>query len=92
MPARAAAKAADAEGAAFRRSRSDLADQAEVEGRADSDLGLDPNDAEALAWRDRNRAEAELEAASVQAWTDAAPAWARAGVEPSWHEMPRACW
>ena len=56
-----------AEGAVFRRSRSDLADQAEAEGRAESDLGLDPNDAEALAWRDRNRAEAELEAASVWA-------------------------
>ena len=83
-----AAEAAAAEGAAFRRSRSDLADQAEVEGRADSDLGLDPNDAEALAWRDRNRAEAELEAASVQAWTDAAAAWARAGAEPAWREMP----
>ena len=51
-----------------------------MEGRADSDLGLDPNDAEALAWRDRNRAEAELEAVSVQAWTDAAVAWARAGL------------
>ena len=75
--ARAAAEAAAAEGAEFRRSRSDLADQAEVEGRADSDLGLDPNDAEALAWRDRNRAEAELEAASVRAWTDEAVAWAR---------------
>ena len=59
-----------------------------MEGRADSDLGLDPNDAEALAWRDRNRAEAELEAASVQAWTDAAAAWARAGAEPAWREMP----
>ena len=65
--ARAAAEAAAAEGATFRRSRSDLAEQGEVEGRADSDLGLDPNDAEALAWRDRNKAKAELEAASVQA-------------------------
>ena len=35
------------------------------EGRADPDLGLDPSDAEGLAWRDRNRAEAELEAAST---------------------------
>nr|XP_020156940.1 uncharacterized protein LOC109742265 [Aegilops tauschii subsp. strangulata] len=86
--ARAAAEAATAEGAAFRRSRSDLADQAEEEGRADSDLGLDPNDAEALAWRDRNRAEAELEAPSVRAWTDAAEAWARPGTEPVWREMP----
>ena len=59
-----------------------------MEGRADSDLGLDPNDAEALAWRDRNRAEAELEAASVRAWTDAAAAWARPGAEPVWREMP----
>ena len=49
MLARAATEAAAAEGAAFRRSRSDLADQAEAEGRADSDLGLDPNNAEALA-------------------------------------------
>nr|XP_040244044.1 uncharacterized abhydrolase domain-containing protein DDB_G0269086-like [Aegilops tauschii subsp. strangulata] len=86
--ARAAAEAATAEGAVFRRCRSDLADQAEAEGRADSDLGLDPNDAEALAWRDRNRAEAELEAASVHAWTDAAAAWARPGAEPVWREMP----
>ena len=62
-----AAEAATAEGAAFRRSWYDLADQTKVEGRANSDLGLDPNDAEALAWRDRNRAEAELEAASVRA-------------------------
>ena len=65
--ARAAAEAAAAEGTAFRRSWSDLADQAKGDGRADSDLGLDPSDAEALAWRDRNRAEAELEAASVRA-------------------------
>nr|XP_045084577.1 chloride intracellular channel protein 6-like [Aegilops tauschii subsp. strangulata] len=86
--ARAAASAAAAKGTAFRRRRSDLADQAEVEGRADSDLGLDPNDAEGLAWRDRNRAEAELEAASVRAWIDAAAAWARAGAEPAWREMP----
>ena len=34
---------------------------------ADPDLGLDPADTEGLAWRDRNRAEAELEAASTQA-------------------------
>ena len=81
--ARAAADAAAAEGAAFQRSRSDLADKGEVEGLADSDLGLDPNDAEALAWRDRNRAEAELEAASVRAWTDSAAAWARGGAEPA---------
>ena len=60
-----AAEAAATEGAVFRRSRSDLAGIAEEEGWGDSDLGLDPNDAEALAWRDRNRAEAELEAASV---------------------------
>nr|XP_020196197.1 uncharacterized abhydrolase domain-containing protein DDB_G0269086-like [Aegilops tauschii subsp. strangulata] len=86
--ARAAAKAATAEGAAFHGSRSDLADQAEAEGWADSDLGMDPNDAEALAWRDRNRAEAELEAASVRAWTDAVAAWARPGAEPVWREMP----
>nr|XP_020146631.1 uncharacterized protein LOC109731864 [Aegilops tauschii subsp. strangulata] len=82
--ARAVAEAATAEGAVFCRSRSDLADQAEVEGRADSDLGLDPNDAEALAWRDRNRAEAE----SVRSWTDAAAAWARPGAEPVSREMP----
>ena len=77
MLARAAADAAAAEGTAFRRSRSDLVDHGEVEGWPDSDLGLDPNDAEGLAWRDRNRAGAELEAASVRAWTDAAAAWAR---------------
>ena len=58
-----------------------------MEGRADSNLGLDPNDAEGLAWWDRNRAEEELEAASVRAWTDATAAWARAGVEPAWREM-----
>ena len=88
MLARAAAEAAAAEGAAFRRSWSDLAGMAGEEGRGDSDLGLDPDDAEALAWQDRNRAKAELEAASVQAWTDAARAWARAGTEPAWREMP----
>ena len=77
-----------AEGTAFRRSRSDLVDQGEVEGWADSDLGLDPNDAEGLAWGDRNKAEAELEAMSVRAWTDVAAAWARAGAEPAWCEMP----
>ena len=54
-----AAEAAATEGAAFCRSRSDLAGLAGEEGRGDSDLGLDPNDAEALSWRDRNRAEAE---------------------------------
>ena len=69
-------EAAAAEGAEFRRSRFDLADQAEVEEQADSGLGLDPNDAEAMAWRDRNRAEAELEAASVRAWADTTAAWA----------------
>ena len=68
-------EATTAEGAASRRSRSDLAEQGEAEGWADLDLILDTNDTEALAWRDRNRAEAELEAASVQAWTDAAVAW-----------------
>ena len=47
------AEAAATEGAALCRSRSDLAEQAEVEGRADSDLSLDPNDAEALAWSAR---------------------------------------
>lgn len=46
---RAVADAAAAEGTAFCRSQSDLTDQAEVEGRADSDLGLNPNDAEGLA-------------------------------------------
>ena len=56
---RAAAEAEATEGTAFRRSRSDLAGPAGEEGRGDSDLGLDPDDAEALAWRDRNRAEAE---------------------------------
>ena len=81
-------EAAAAEGAAFHRSRSDLAEQGEVEGRGDLDLGLDPNDAEALAWRDRNMAEAELEAVSVRAWTDTAATWARASVEPAWCEMP----
>ena len=69
--------------AAFRRSRSDLAGLAGEEGRGDSDLGLDPDDAEALAWRDRNRSEAEREAASVQDWTDAAPAWAQSCMEPA---------
>ena len=63
--ARATAEVAAVEGAVFCRRRSDLANQAEVVGRADSDLGLDPNDDEALAWRDRNRAKAELEAAAV---------------------------
>ena len=64
----AAADVAAAEGAAFRRSRSGTIDRdEEEEGRADPDLGLDPSDAEGLAWRDRNRAEAELEAASTQA-------------------------
>ena len=71
---RAAAEVAAAEGAAFRRSRSDLAGLAGEEGRGDSDLGLDPDDADALAWRDRNRAEAEREAASVHAWTNAVAA------------------
>ena len=47
--ARAAADAAAAEGAAFRRSRFDLAGLAEEVGRGDSDLGLDPDDVEALA-------------------------------------------
>ena len=86
--ARAAAEAAAAEGAAFRWSQSDLAGLAGEEGWGDSDLGLDPDDTEALAWWDRNRAEAELEAASVRAWTDAAVAWARGGTEPAWREMP----
>ena len=49
---------------------------------------MDPVDTEGLAWRDRNRAEAELEAAPVCAWTDAAAAWARPGAEPAWREMP----
>ena len=61
--ARAAAEAVAAEGAAFRRSWSDLAGLAGEEGQGDSDLVLDPDDALALAWRDRNRVEAELEAA-----------------------------
>ena len=65
--ARAAAEATAAEGAAFRRNRSDLAGMAGEEGRGDSDLDLDPDDTEALAWWDRNRAEAELEVASVRA-------------------------
>ena len=65
--ARAAAEAAAVEGAVFHRSRYNLAGLAEEEGRGDSDLGLDPNDAEALAWGDRNRAEAELEAVLVWA-------------------------
>ena len=78
--ARAAADATTAEGTTFRRSWSDLVDQVEEEGRANQDLGLDPTDVEGLAWRERNRAEAELEAASVRAWTDAAAAWARAGL------------
>ena len=38
-----------AEGAAFRGNRSDLAGLTGEEGRGDSDLGLNPNDAEALA-------------------------------------------
>ena len=84
---RAAAEAAAAEGASFRRSRCDLAGLAGEEGRGDSDFGLDPDDAEALAWRDRNRAEAELEAALVQAWTDATMTWVRGGAEPAWREM-----
>ena len=85
---RAATEVASAEGVEFCRSWSNLADQAEVEGQADSDLGLDPNDAEAVTWRDKNRAEAELKASSVRAWTDTAAAWARAGMEPAWREMP----
>ena len=32
---------------------------------ADPDLGLDPADTEGLAWRDWNKAEEELEAAST---------------------------
>lgn len=88
MLVRAAANAAAAEEAVFRRSRSDPVDQVEEEERVDPDLVLDPTDAEGLAWRDKNRAEAELEAASVRAWTDAAAAWARAGEEPAWREMP----
>ena len=86
--ARAMAEATTAEGAAFRRSRSNLAGLAREDGHGESDLGLDPNDAEDLAWRDRNRAEAELEAASVRAWTNAAAAWARADTELSRCEMP----
>ena len=43
--ARAAAEAAAAKGAAFRRSRSDHASLAKEGGRGDSDLGLDPDDA-----------------------------------------------
>ena len=43
---------------------------------ADPDLGLDPADTVALAWQDRNRAEADLEAESAQAWVNVAAAWA----------------
>ena len=68
------------------------ADQAEVEGCADSNLGLDPNDAEALAWRDRNWVEAELEAASVSAWTDTAAVWARAARSRPGARCRRARW
>nr|XP_020183203.1 nuclease SbcCD subunit C-like [Aegilops tauschii subsp. strangulata] len=85
----AAADAASVEGATFWRSRSGTVDQDEEEEEwADPDLGLDLANAEGLAWRDRNRAEAELEAASTQAWVSTATTWARAGEEPAWPEMP----
>nr|XP_020189237.1 myristoylated alanine-rich C-kinase substrate-like [Aegilops tauschii subsp. strangulata] len=84
----AVADAASVEGAAFRRSRSGTVDRDEEEAPVDPDLGLDPADVEGLAWRDRNRAEAELEASSTQAWVSAATAWARAGKEAAWPEMP----
>ena len=59
--------AASIEGAAFRRSRSGTTDRDKdidgYEAPEDLNLGLDPADAEGLAWRDRNRAQAELESA-----------------------------
>nr|XP_040245999.1 uncharacterized protein LOC120964969 [Aegilops tauschii subsp. strangulata] len=70
----AAADPASAEGAVFRRSRSCTVDRDEEVERAD------PADAEGLAWRDQNRAEAELEAASTQAWVCATTARSRDAV------------
>ena len=68
----------DAVANAGKRHRSGAAKRHQVEEEewANLDLGLDPADAEGLAWRDRNRAEAELQAASVRASTDATVAWA----------------
>ena len=76
MLALAAAEAAPPEGAGFRRSRSGTIYQGEEEGQADPDLGLDPSDTEGRAWRDRDWAEAMLEAASTRAWANTAEAWA----------------
>ena len=47
----------------FRRTRTRAVDRDEEP--ADPDLGLDPADTDGLAWRDQNRAEEELEAASA---------------------------
>ena len=84
----AAADATSNEGATFRRSRSGTIDRDKQEERADPDLGLDTADTEGLPWRDQNRAEVQLEAASTLAWVDAAATWARSGEEPAWPEMP----
>ena len=82
----AAAEAASSGGAVFRKTRTSAIDRDKE--MADSDLGLDPADTEGLAWREWNRAEAELEAAADQAWVSAAVTWARAGKETAWPEMP----
>ena len=86
----AAADAAYNEGIAFRGSRSGTVnrDEEEEAEAVDPDLGLDPADAEGQAWWDQNRAVAELEAASIQAWVNAVSMWARTGEVLGWPEMP----
>ena len=81
----AAADAASTECAVFRRTRTS-ADDGDEEA-ADPDLSLDPADTVGLAWRDRNRAEEELEVASAQALANTTATWARASEEPAWPEM-----
>nr|XP_040245316.1 uncharacterized protein LOC120964591 [Aegilops tauschii subsp. strangulata] len=73
----AAADAASNKGAVFQKTRTSAVDRDEE--MANPDLGLDPADTVGLAWRDRNRAEADLQAES-QAWVSTAAAWARAGM------------
>ena len=75
-----AEEAASVEGTVFQRSRSGTADWDEDgdgdEAPEDLDLGLDPVDAKGLAWRDQNRAMAELEAESTHAWASTTATWA----------------
>lgn len=73
-------------GATFWKTRSSVIEREEEE--VNPDLGLDPGDVEGLALRDQNWAVAELEVESAQVWASAAAAWARAGEEPMWPEMP----